>query len=107
EAVAAFIRAAGTTDGPNQAAAYTAHHRRTDFGDNFPQWLESRSALVRDAEARPGVVLYQDDLDGGIQFVTLHRPTGVAQCLIHVVLEHGNNGRTRWAIADVVTADSS
>ncbi|MFM9995532.1 MAG: hypothetical protein ACKVU4_06980, partial [Phycisphaerales bacterium] len=32
EAVAAFIRAAGTTDGPNQAAAYTAHHRRTDFG---------------------------------------------------------------------------
>ncbi|MFM9995771.1 MAG: hypothetical protein ACKVU4_08225 [Phycisphaerales bacterium] len=115
EAVAAFVRAARKhSTAPDaadkqstlaEAAAHTAEHRKQDFGDNFPHWLESRCALVRDAEARPGVTLFQDDLDGAIQFVTLHRPTGSAQCLFHVVLERYPDGRNRWAIADVVTHD--
>ncbi|MFM9994638.1 MAG: hypothetical protein ACKVU4_02430 [Phycisphaerales bacterium] len=63
--------------------------------------------MFRDAEVRPGVVLHQDDLDGAIQFVTLNRATGPAQCLIHVVLERADHSDPRWAVADVVTADSS
>ncbi|MFM9994705.1 MAG: hypothetical protein ACKVU4_02765 [Phycisphaerales bacterium] len=107
EAVAAFIRAAGTTDGLQHAATHVAVHRKRALGPNLEPWLRDLAQRLAHAEVVSGFTLPQDILDCAVHAVTLTRPQGPLQALVHVVLERHPDGRNLWAVADVVTADSS
>ncbi|MFM9997066.1 MAG: hypothetical protein ACKVU4_14855, partial [Phycisphaerales bacterium] len=112
ETVADFIRAAGTITagseaGLHEAAAHTAVHRKHELGPDLEPWLRAVAQRIGPAEVTSGFTLPQDILDCAVHAVTLTRPAGPLQALIHVVLQRCPDGRNIWAVADVVTADSS
>ncbi|MFM9995178.1 MAG: hypothetical protein ACKVU4_05190, partial [Phycisphaerales bacterium] len=108
ETVADFIRAAGTITagseaGLHEAAAHTAVHRKRALGPDLEPWLRALAQRLGPAEVTSGFTLPQDILDCAVHAVTLTRPEGPLQALVHVVLERHPDGRNIWAVADVVT----